>query len=238
MNLLKEELQKLMNEEKQLSFLLSVNQRSQAVLSGRIYEQLTDEPEKETPVYAMPQVRKKPVLTVADKLGNHMQEVYGGKTTLINHIMDALNTLEEPLDIKTIREFVVEQGRECSEAGIAYSLREALKKGLVKKALVQGKTFWSLNPAKVVRKKKKPHTKPNYGIGRAIAELVNEKGQGTVLTPPMILEEIQDESHFQQATESLVKETIQGWIRDGKPGIEPKSLGDRPAYTFKQPIRL
>lgn len=96
--------------------------------------------------------------------------------------------------------------------------------------------FWSINKEKVKRVYKKRFTRPNYGITQRLKEVINSKEfRCRLVTTDTLLNEVK--SDFKKASPELVDRTIQHWIRDGKPGIEKKVLGDQTTYIFKQLLR-
>lgn len=250
MNYLKEELQRLIGEEKELEFLLKTNKRQQAIVSARLYEQEVlagkyDDPKavavtKDKDVDLTKPIKKPKTKTVAEKLGNSYEEERFGQRTIISYIVEAMEVLEEPLDLKTIQDYVLEH-RDVTAHSVYTGLHRGFHKGIFKKTTNAGKIIWSLNEPKVVKKTrnvKKGFTRPNYGISKAIADVVNQQEPGIVFTPASLLGKVKSEHEFRQATEALVDQTIQRWIKEGKPGIEPKPFGDNKGYIFKQKLRL
>lgn len=231
MNELQKELMELFVEQAEVEKKLSQIKEKQVNLHKTILGIETTEDKLK--MFKPNPVKKRKTL-VADKVKKEEPTI-----TLTDYIVEAMHVLEEPLDVKTIHEYIQDM-RPTTYNSVYAALNAGLKKGYFKRSTTNTrygkKTQWSLNEAKAPKRKVIDHKRPNYGLGKAVAEYVNKHEPNTLLFPEAIFNEIKVD--FKAATERGVEQALHRLIKANVGQGEKRDLGEQKAYVFKSKIRV
>lgn len=241
MNKLQEELFQLFKEQHELESKLEIIKERQINLHQEILSNLRpalpvhkqeNEVQDNNPK-TKSKITKRTVNLVADKLGRKFSLEKNGQPTLLSIVLEAMTVLEEPLDTKIIKEYILERRPDTRETSIHNTLRRGFDKGVFKR-IKDGLSYkWYLNEASKPKRTHKTHSRPNYGIGEAVADYINRQEPETIIFPSSILDDVQDD--FRKATEDTVEAALRKLVAEGKG--EKRELGDQRGYVFKNKVK-